>query len=165
MFNNKHNFHFVLTKELKYKIVRLSKKLNLSISKTSIYILEKTLGILKKYNYKMEELDEISKYQSVFWDQDMHIYLEKDFYRKIKHLSDTMFAFSIAIVVRCMFNFYFDNEDKIEEVVNKINKEIEDIEKRIKKYRKRIRNKQLSYRLSHKLTFNNEFSIVGIDFF
>ncbi len=165
MFNKKHDFHFVLTNELKSKIVNLSKKLNLSVSKTSIYILEKILTLLKKYNYKTEELDEISKYQSISWDQDMHIYLEKDFYRKIKHLGDTMFAFSIAIVVRWMFNFYFENEDNIEEIMNKINKEIEYIEKRIKKYKKVIKEKQLSGNLSHKLTFNNKFTLVGIDFY
>ena len=165
MFINIHDFHFVLTSRLKDKIIVLAKKLNLSISNSTIFILEKTLGILKKYNYKSEEFPVLSRYQNVFWDCDMHIFFTKGLYRKIKHLADTMFAFSIAIVVRWMLEFYFDNEENIEEMVKKINEEIKTIEKRRKKYRKEIKQKQLSGILSHRLIFNDKFSIVGIEFY
>ncbi len=164
MADKKHDFHFVLTKDLKNKITCLSEKLNLSISDTAIYILGKILGILKKYNYKSEESDIISKYQNIFWDQDMHIYLEKNFYRKIVHLSKTMFAFSIAIVVRWLFNFYFDNENNIEEIMKKINKEIENLEKIIKTWKKQVKSKQLFRTPLCKHAFNDKFTLIGIGF-
>ena len=104
--------------------------------------------ILKNYCYKDEEKKELSGYQKILFDMDMHIYLEKNMYRKIRHLCRAMFVFSIAIMVRWMISYYFDNEEKIEVMMEELNKEIENFEKNIKNWKKEIKSEELFSKIS-----------------
>ncbi len=167
-----HDFHLVLNDELKKKIIDLAEQLNFNISKTVIYILEKTLCILKKYHYQYEEIIEISKYQKLNWDVDLHICLDKDFYRKIKHLSDTVFAFSIAIIIRKLLKYYFylldiskNNVKRVEKILKRFYLiYVKEYKNKIKVWKKDIKKRQLSGEFYYLLEFNDKFSVTGIKF-
>ncbi len=167
-----HDFHLVLTWELKSKIIGLGNMLGLGISDTCLYILDKTLCILNKYHFDMEEIDEISKYQNIYWDEDLHIHMDEVFYRKIKHLADTMFAFSIAIVIRKLFKFYFEILELSEfdtERVERIFKRfyliyVKDYGQNVLFWKKYLVKKQLLGNFQYYLEFNDKFSIVGFNY-
>ncbi len=168
----KHNFHLVIKNNLKDKIINLGKKLNLNISNTAIYILEKAICILNRYQEHSEITDDISKYQFIDWDKDIHIYMEEDLYRKIKHLADTSYAFSMATVIRKLFEFYFYILDLSKGEIERVNR----VFKRfyliyVKKSRnnkifnkKNLNQEQLLGDLYYYLEFNDKFVITGIKF-
>lgn len=163
-----HDFHLVLREELKVKIEDLSEKLQRSLSDTAIYIIERSLSFYKKIHFTADESPEFSKYKRIWWNEEMHIYFDKNMYRKIKHLSDTHMAFSVAIVVRWLFNYFFNNlydEKKNEEDEEKIdlsNNEVEEYEKLIKCWKKS--NSQLEGCFFYNLSFNEKFAITGFNF-
>ncbi len=167
-----HDFHMVLRSELKSKICGLAVELGCDISTACVYILDKTLCILKKYQFNMEEVDEVSTYQRVDWDEDIHIYMEETYYRKIKHLADSMFAFSIAIVIRKLFEFYFEMLELSEfdaERVERIFKRyyliyVKAYGKSILFWKKSLIKKQLLGEFSYFLEFNDKFSITSFNF-
>jgi hypothetical protein len=161
----------VITKELKEQISFLSKKLKLSLSQTVIHILEKALIIMEKYHHECEEQDKVSSYQKVGWDTDIHIYFDKNLYRKIRHLCEIMYAFSTAIVVRKLINIYFEMRERFEMddeefrlfmdlYKNKKLKKYED-----KKYWEKSRiSKQLFGKKLYQLTFNENFMLIGFKY-
>ncbi len=61
-----HDFHMVLTWQMKKDIIVLSKELGMGLSDTCLYIIDKTLCILNKYHFDMEEDEQISSYQNIF---------------------------------------------------------------------------------------------------
>ncbi len=167
---NIHDFHMVMTVELKSKIRDLSEKLNKSMSSTAIYIIERSLSFFKIKRFESEESPVFSKYRNIFWKKHLHIYLDKTTYRKIKHLCDTHMAFSIGIVIRWLFNYYFNklydektNKEKKKEIAKK-NNEVKNYEEKIKTWGKNITDKQLSGSYYYQLTFNDKFSIIGFNF-
>jgi hypothetical protein len=139
--------------------------MNLSNSATVIYILEKTLCLLKKYQFNMNENKENLSYQSVKWNNNIHLLMDKSLYRKIKHLSDSVFAFSMAIIIRKLIEMYF-------KILEKSNNKIERVERIFKRfhlvytemYEKNTKNEQLYGDFYYQLTFNCNFNIVGINF-
>ncbi len=167
---NEHSYHMVLTTGLKNKIEGLSNVLGKSLSDTSVYIIDRTLNFFKKIHFTAEESPEFSNYPAVNWDAELRINFDRVVYRKIKHLADTHMSFSIALVVRWLFNYYFDNlydlelkEEQTEEI-EKINVEIEKLEHSVKKWDKKILNQQLVGKFHYYLTFNDKFSITGFNF-
>jgi predicted DNA-binding protein len=168
--NNNHDFHFVLSKELKEKIKSLSKRLKKSMSGTSVYVIKKSLNFFKKIYFTEEESLEISHYQNIYWDEKMHLFMDKNIYRKIKHIAGSMSAFSIAIIVRWLINYYFENlydiennkEDELK--IEKMKFEIFKYENITKKWNKNIKNKQLSGIPYYQLTFNDKFVVIGFNF-
>ena len=120
----------------------------------------------------MQETDANLNYQIIDWNENMHIYLEKALYRKIKHLADTVFAFSIAIVIRKLLEIYFD-------VLEKSSGKIERVERIFKRFsllyineylfqkkvwNKEIENEQLCGHFYYNLKFNDKFTIIGFNF-
>ncbi len=165
-----HEYHMVLTENLKFKIESLSIVLGKSLSETAVHIINKTLNFFKKIHYLTEESSVFSDYPYVDWDAELRIIFDTAAYRKIKHLADTHMAFSIAVVVRWLFNYYFDKiydfekKEEDNESIEKINKEIEKLEKLIKIWNKKILNRQLVGNFHYYLTFNEKFSISGFNF-
>ncbi len=167
-----HNFHMVLTWQMKSNIFNLGKELGLNISDTCLYIIDKALCILEKYHFDIEEKAEISNYQNIFWDKHINIFMDESYYRRIKHLADTMMAFSIAIVIRKLIEFYFDMLELSEFQTERV----ERIFKRfyliyVKNYgqttlfwKKCLVKKQLFGNFQYYLEFNDKFSLTGFNF-
>ncbi len=159
-----------MPRRLKKKIRLLSKKMKKSLSETAVHIIEKSLNFFKKIHFTEEETPEFSKYRNIYWKSHLHIYFDELTYRKIKHIGDTHMAFSIAIIIRWLFNYYFKNlynkkkkkENKAE--IEKINNEVENFEFFTKIWGKNIPNKQLSGKFYYQLTFNDKFSVTGFNF-
>jgi hypothetical protein len=168
----RHNFHFVLNRKMKDKISKLSEKLKLSKSNTVVYILNEELCVLNKYQFDLQENTENLNYQKIDWNSDLHIYMEKNLYRKIKHLADTVFSFSVAIIVRKLIELYF-------KMLGKCNGKIERVTKvftrfylmKVKKYGnilknwdKNIENEQLCGKFYCYVRLNDKFTITGFKF-
>jgi hypothetical protein len=67
------DFHFVLNSFIKKKLYSISKVLNLSLSKTIIFIIEKS-GIISKKMHLLSNFEN-NKMENVNWDTDFHIYM------------------------------------------------------------------------------------------
>ncbi len=167
---NRHDFHMVLQSELKNKIKDLSFNIHKSLSDTVVYIIEKTLCFYKNIYYHLDESDKFCTYKKINWDEDIHVYFNIITYRQIKHLADTYFAFSMAIVIRWLITYYFENiynsKDKKEnkELIEKAMASVEESEKNIKSWMKKIKSIQLSDNLYKHLIFNEKFTVIGFDF-
>jgi hypothetical protein len=167
-----HNFHLVLNSTLKSKIIKLSKKLKISKSNTVIYILNECLNILNKYQFDLQENTENLNYQKIDWDTDLHVYMNKNFYRKIKHLADTIFSFSVAIVVRKLIELYFKMLEKSNGKIERVKKifkrfyflYVKKYGNTIRKWKKKIQNEQLLRKFHYHLEFNDNFVITGFNF-
>ncbi len=160
-------FHLVLHRVLSRKLNELSKELGLSVSQTAVYIIKKSLAIAEKYQFSSKEEENVSGYRKIAWKKQLHIYLDEELLRKIRHLGDTMFAFSTAIIIRKLLGLYFIKTKKClgkkfnyMDVLNRYEKIF------VRKY-KNSKNwdkitKQMYYPFYYQLTFNNRFALIGL---
>jgi hypothetical protein len=160
----KHIFHLVLNTTLKKQLTKLSRKLKLSISKTIIHILDLSLPIIEKFQQSCKEVNEISKYNKISWDSHVHINFDENLYRKIKHICDTMFAFSTAIVLRKLLSIYFKKINKYKKYsYNKVLLRYKNIYIN-NTNRQKYFTIQLYKRIYYQLSYNNNFNLVEIKF-
>ncbi len=164
----KHIFHLVMHRSIKNMIIRLSKKLKLSQSATVMYIIKNSLSIMEKYQFTSDEHDSISKYRLAVWKTHLHLYLDEELFRKIRHLCDSMFAFSMAIVIRKLIMLYFIKKNKYKtEKIDYLNvlKRYERIfVKKFKLLRNWIKPTiQLNYPYYCQLTYNKRFALIGFN--
>ena len=107
-----HEFHFVLNNALKTKLYITSKKLNLSFSKTVLYIIEKTIPIAKKIHL-MNRKDN-NKVENVNWDSHLKVYFPdkaKIFYNILKSIHKDNNTHSIAGILRYLLKIFIRGVD------------------------------------------------------
>ncbi len=113
-----HDFHFVINKKMRKKIINYSKKRKKSISKTILEIINIISGLWKKNDISCRDN---CKYSKINWDSHIHLYLEESDYIKLKQLHSEYNVFSIAKLIRKMISFFFElflktndtNNDKV----------------------------------------------------
>jgi len=117
-----HVFHFVLSGELKKAIELIAEKLGFNISKTILYMIKITAVLLDHFRYFHKE--KMNEYPEVGWDKHIQVYMNKDEYRKLKEVHDTMNTFSIAVVLRAIIVFFVEGVEEfgLEEFLKKMNK-------------------------------------------
>ncbi|MBN2545067.1 MAG: hypothetical protein JXB50_04660 [Spirochaetes bacterium] len=100
-------FHFVANKILKQKLLIISKKLKLNLSKTVIYIIENMNPIIKKMQLIYKE--ENNKIEKINWDSHIHVYFNennKKLYNKLKCIHKDINSYSIACKLRYLLNIF-----------------------------------------------------------
>jgi hypothetical protein len=170
-----NEFHFVLKKELKEKIKAISKNSKMNISKTIIFIIKIMKPLLERYFYQ-ELKDKRGEYQRFNATDHLHINFDERSYKILKHITDNLNIFSMAITLRKILEIFIKLVDKIgiDKVVEKL-KRIRRIHLRkmgkINKIIKNMENRQLSmFRKDHmqnftyKLVFNRYYDIICIEF-
>jgi hypothetical protein len=168
----KHDFHLVLKSEMKNKILNFSRIKNISLSATVILILKRTKPILQKYHYLNQESKKNGKYSIINADSDIHVYLEEEDYKMMKHIYANMNVYSMAILLRKIIDLFFKGINKfgiklffkkLDFVKIKYNERF----KKLKKWDKYCNKKQLSHLLSknllYKLTFSTDYTLLGFE--
>jgi hypothetical protein len=107
-----HDFHFVLKSRMKDKIFILSKKLDLSLSAAVVFMLKTMEPMLDYYHFIREENKDEGRYQQFDAEEDMHVYMEKSDYRKLKLVFAHMYIHSMAIIIRKMIDLFIEGVKK-----------------------------------------------------
>jgi len=110
--NMNHDYHFVVTCEMKTRISDFAVSMDLSLSSTVIFILRKIQPVIDRYHYISPEKREDGEYRFINSGADLHVFMENGLYRKIKLIHSTMNFFSMAIIVRWMIDLFFELIDK-----------------------------------------------------
>jgi len=100
-----HDFHFVVNKKMREKLINYSKKRRKSISKTILEIINIISGLWNKNDICCQDNN---KYSKINWDSHIHLYLEESDYIKLKTLHSEYNVFSIAKLIRKMINSFFE---------------------------------------------------------
>ncbi|MBN2546058.1 MAG: hypothetical protein JXB50_09700 [Spirochaetes bacterium] len=154
-----HNFHF----KLEIDSIEILKKIK-------IFKLKSLSGIIKfiiEYSYKFIEKshffdkEENSSYKKIKNNKNVHVYLKKEDYRRLKQIHQDLNYFSIAQILRKIINkflFYYKKYG-LENLIEKINK----LSKKISlKLTKNIyRNKQLYHHNYYSITYDKKFSPIS----
>ena len=166
-----HDFHLVLTTEMKNNIIKLSKKFNKSMSGMVIHILKLTDYLMKKIHYFDNE--DFNTYIFIKADTDLHVYMNEKDYRMIKLLKYNLNFFSMAIIVRKMIElfFYYSTKFGYERLLKILNK-FRGIwwckMRRDKEWGKYEIYKQLSHQKDKipilRLSFNNSYQVLDVEF-
>jgi len=101
-----HDYHFILTIDLKEYIINFASINNMSHSKTIIYIINLMKPLINKHFLK-DMRCKIGKYREIEADTDMHIYFENNEYLFLKHLKADLNIFSTAIIIRWLLEEFF----------------------------------------------------------
>lgn len=102
-----HEFHFVLNNTLKTKLYTISKVLNLNLSKTIIFIIEKSYVIIKKMH--LVDFSKIKKNEKVNWENHIHIYIpekKEALYNELKSIHKDNDTYSIAGELRYLIKIF-----------------------------------------------------------
>ncbi len=100
-----HEFHFVLRKNQKEKIKEMAKNLKMSKSKAVMYIIKIMKPFLERHFYSSMK-DYRSEYQRFGAQKHIHVFLDDKSYNIIKHITDNMYIFSMAITLRKILEIF-----------------------------------------------------------
>ncbi len=166
------DFHFVLRKRLKTKIIRISKKLKKSYSRTIINIVEDMMPFIERY-FLNDVRDERGDYRKFGANAHMHAYLDEKTYNLLKHFTHNLYIHSMAITLRrileifvkCVDKYGFvDFKDWLKLIKHKHVLKMAKITL-VKKMRHLLyRNGQFDNFINSKIEFNRKFNIIGFDF-
>jgi hypothetical protein len=102
-----HEFHFVLNNSLKAKLYSLSRIMNLNLSKTIIFILEKSYLLIKKMH--LLDFSKKNKIEKINWDSHLHIYFPEKktvLYNELKSIHKDNDTYSIAGELRYLLKLF-----------------------------------------------------------
>jgi hypothetical protein len=169
----KHEYHFILSKRMKADIIKLSKKMDKSISSTIAHIITILNPMLERYHYIYPENKRDGEYRLVNGKKHIHAYIDEIQYRKTKQVFAHMYIYSMAIIVRRMIEIFIREADKHGlKKFEKIMKKYERIHKakfgsEQRKWKKYDAYLQMSYDESskelYKTTFTNNFTLLGFE--
>jgi hypothetical protein len=170
----KHDFHLMVNSKMKREIIKISKKLNKSISSTIVYIIKTLNSMLKRYHFIYPESKKDGKYKFINAKKHIHIYMNETDYRMIKHIYANMYIYSMAIIIRRMIEIYiakvkehgFDKFHKIMKRYDKMNKiKFGRAQKKWKKYDLFIQmSHDKSIKQCYKTIFTNNYALLGFEF-
>ena len=95
----KHDFHFVLTIELKEYIINFASMNNMNLSEKIIHIINIMKPFINKHLLKDMKC-KIGKYRQFGADSDIHVYLDNKEYRYLKQVKANLNIFSTALIIR-----------------------------------------------------------------
>jgi hypothetical protein len=159
----KHDFHFVLTIQLKEYIINFASMNNMSLSETIVHIINTMKPFINKHYYKDMKC-KIGKYDKIGADSDMHVYLEHNEYRYLKQVKTNLNIFSTALIIRWLLEEFF---------IGLIKYGIEDFLKMVTRYnqihglrtKKRWVTKHMLYQQPFvQVVFNDKYQLLSIEF-
>ena len=144
-----HEFHFVLNEVLKMKLAFIGKILNLNLSKTILFILEKAYPLIKKMHLKNHI--ENNKMEVVNWNAHLHIYFtngKQKLYNELKSIHKDCNSYSIAVKLREILKIFIRGSElfgieKFLMILERAETKLKKIIKR-KKVWKKVKVRQLS---------------------
>lgn len=106
------DFHFVINDSLKARVEIISKLLNLSLSKTIIFIIENLIVLTNKIHflYKIENC----YVEKVNWNSHIHVYFKKEkraLYNQLKSIHKDNDTYSIAGKLRYLIKVFIKGVD------------------------------------------------------
>jgi hypothetical protein len=170
----KHEFHFILNPIMKDEINKISKMLDKSISSTVNHILRIINPMLERYHYIYPENKNDGKYRLINGKKHIHVYMDENDYRRIKHVFAHMYIYSMAIIIRKMIQVFITGVkkhglNKFEKIMKKYtgihNAKFGKIQKKWKKYDIFIQMScKKSIKQRYKITFTNNYTLLGFEF-
>ena len=162
-----HEFHFVLNKSLKVKLCKVSKMLKLNLSKTILFILERTFPISQKIHlfYPAEN----NGYEKVNWDSHIHIYFSETkhfLYNNLKSIHKDNDTYSIAGKLRYLLKVFIRGVelfgfDRFMYVLKNAKNKMENII-RTKKVWEKIKVRQLLYKKCLSVYYDTNYKAIFI---
>jgi hypothetical protein len=155
-----HNFHFLITEELKEKTNNINELKKYSFSKKINFILDKISNIpilLDKL-----KLNEKSKVEYLKNKKNVHLYIKEKLYKKIKYLHGYFNTYSLALYVRMVIRIFIRMVEKygFEKALEEIEKQIKILKKINKTKNKKLIIVQLYNYLGLKLNKNQKLELI-----
>ena len=167
----KHDFHFVLTIELKEYIINYASMNNMGISKAIIHIIEIMKPVLKKH-YLKDVKCQIGKYREFGADTNTHVYLDNTEYKFLKKIKNNLNIFSTAMILRWLLEEFFIGLckygiEKFLKIIERYNN-IHYLDKNKRwlnnNYIKQHMLLNLTNEIYMKLAFSKEYELLSIEF-
>jgi hypothetical protein len=164
----KNEFHFVCNNSLKIKILKIGKLLNLSLSKTIIYIAENMNILSTKLHFFYS--DENNQVENVNWDKHIHVYFKNDtkyIYNKLKSIHKDNNTYSIACKLRYLLNVFLRGEElyglnMLLEIIEKAAENLKELLKNQKIWFKKKKIRQLSETRHIYVEYDKNYSAILI---
>ena len=161
-------FHFVLNDSLKGKIFKISKFLNLNMSKTIIFILEKTKPVIKKMHL-IDSLEN-NKVKNESWNKHFHLYLtdeKQKIYKELKCIHKDNNTYSIAGELRYLLKIFIKGIElygfeRFLKVLKNAEERMEKLIKRKRIWRKKDKVRQLSQKHHLYVKYDTNYSVILI---
>ncbi|HOJ63001.1 MAG TPA: hypothetical protein PLE45_01155 [Spirochaetota bacterium] len=167
-YNAEHEFHFVVKSEMKKRLVKLAEKLNLSLSKLVVYILQLFCNRIKKrYCFGVEDGN---TYERIDATDKIRVYLSKEDYRFLKKIHADLNFFSMAVLLRRIVALFLEEYEKmgllgVEKKCSLVTLRLWLKITKIKRWKK---NKELSHFEGntmpfYKAIYNNCYQVIGFE--
>jgi hypothetical protein len=161
-------YHFVLNSNLKNKIIKFGKLLDLNLSKTIIFMIENIYSIAWKMHFYYEE--ENNKIENVNWDSHIHIYYNKQknsIYSILKSIHKDNNTYSIANNLRLLIKIFIRGQEiygfeKFMLILKNSKAKWETNLKRSRVWRKNKKVRQLSKKPFINIQYNTNYQCISI---
>ncbi len=150
-------YHFVLNDSLKNKLVAVSNRLKLKLSKTVVFIIENMSPIFNKMHLLYKEENNIV--EKVNWNCHLHVYINKnkeELYNKLKSIHKDNNTYSIASKLRYLIKVFIRGVERYG-----LNRFLKILERAGKKWENKKGNKKIWYKRGkvRQLSLNKQITV------